>query len=148
MGREIEGDHSAFLHHTRIIHHTVISIAVTSSCVIKDNGNESVTRGLIENLGPSPYRGINIYVASDDVVFTRLVLVLLWNRAMMTLAKQFKEASGQMPILGKARLVPSNAYALLFDVYTLSFEGQHIISYGRLNLIYIPEDRQMIGKGL
>lgn len=149
VGWQIEGNHGAFLHHAWIVHHTVILTAITSSCVAEYNRDWSVARGLVEDLGPAPHWGIDIYVASDDVIFAGLVLILLWHRAMKTLAKQFKETGGQVSILGEAHFVSNDAYALLFDVHSLKhLEGQHITFRGQINFTYIPEDRQMIGKGL
>ena len=92
MARKIERDHSALLHHSGVVHDTMILSAVRASGMQEDNLLLTIAACFVEDLRAAPDWSIDIDVAANDVVFRRLSLLILLDRSVLAFAKQFKQS--------------------------------------------------------
>ena len=80
----------------------------------------SFAGGLVENLGPSPDRSVDVDVPACEVVFIGFGLIIFFNWcSILAVAEEFEESGNQVTILRVLHLVAMDADTFLEDVHAL-----------------------------
>ena len=123
MGREIERDHLALSSHGWIIHNSVVLATITSSSVKKHDFLRALATKLIEYLGLSPYRSIDIDIFASDMIFIdETLLIALKYRVRLILVYN---------LLGQVRLkVRVGLGATIVEIFDIELEFHTFLDKG------------------
>lgn len=119
MGREIERDHLALSSHGWIIHNSVVLATITSSSVKKHDFLRALATKLIEYLGLSPYRSIDIDIFASDMIFIDDSVCFLGKGTVNTLADHFKKMRCKVCKLSVFSPISTDLCPALIRIHTM-----------------------------